>query len=101
MHHVYIVQLMQPVMQVGRFARANPQYVVGKPCVYVGMTGFTPTQRLRNHLDGHRSSSLIRRHGKRLREDLIEGPMTRERAELRERDLAAELRARGWAVWQN
>jgi hypothetical protein len=41
-HHVYVVALSLDVLYEPRFRRANPDYVTGKPCVYVGMTGLTP-----------------------------------------------------------
>lgn len=36
-YHVYVVELSNAVLLQNRFIRANPQYVIGKPCVYVGM----------------------------------------------------------------
>ena len=100
-NYVYVVDLKRSVMQDGKFAGKNPQYIEGKPCVYVGMTGLTPEERFRNHMRGHRASKYVYRYGKRLREDLSERPISRAKAEERERELAAELRAKGWAVWQN
>ena len=100
-YFVYVVQLKRPIVQKGKFARANPQHVQGRPCVYVGMTGLTPEERFRNHLAGKRASRYVRRYGKRLRHELVEGPLSREDAVQRERDLATALRVRGWAVWQH
>ena len=99
-YYVYVVQLQRPIVQKRKFARENPQHVQGRPCVYVGMTGLTPEIRFENHRTGHRASRLVRHYGKRLRKDLIEGPMLYGKARKRERALAAALRARGWAVWQ-
>ena len=99
--YIYVVDLDPAVMQNGKFAGKNPQYIEGEPCVYIGMTGLTPEERFRNHMRGHRASKYVKRYGKHLREDLSEGPMPRAKAEEREPELAAELRAKGWAVWQN
>ncbi len=41
-HHVYVVELSKDVLRVAKFRKCNPGYVNGKPCVYVGMTGFNP-----------------------------------------------------------
>ena len=41
-HHVYVVELDDRVWNHGRFRRANPDYQLGKPFVYVGMTGLDP-----------------------------------------------------------
>ena len=38
-HHVYVVELSRQVLSEARFMKANPDYLGGKPCVYVGMTG--------------------------------------------------------------
>ena len=99
-YYVYVVQLKRPIVQKRKFTRENPQHVQGRPCVYVGMTGLTPEERFENHRTGHRASRFVRRFGKRLRKDLIEGPMSRSEAKQRERALADALRERGWAVWQ-
>jgi hypothetical protein len=34
-----VVELSKDVLHESRFKKANPDYVIGKPCVYVGMTG--------------------------------------------------------------
>ena len=38
-YHVYVIELSKDVLYEGKFRKANPDYVTGKPCVYVGMTG--------------------------------------------------------------
>lgn len=38
-YHVYVIELADAVWNVGRFRRANPDYQLGRPFVYVGMTG--------------------------------------------------------------
>jgi hypothetical protein len=37
-HHVYVVELHSNVLDEPKFKKANPDYIHGKPCVYVGMT---------------------------------------------------------------
>jgi hypothetical protein len=48
------------VLQEARFGRVNPDDDATKPCVYVGMTGLTPEQRLTKHLAG--SLQLVDQH---------------------------------------
>ena len=44
-YHVYVIELSDEVWNVGRFRRANPDYLLGQPFVYVGMTGLDPDLR--------------------------------------------------------
>ena len=44
-HNVYVVELSSEVLREAKFRRCNPDYVDGKPCVYVGMTGLDPDLR--------------------------------------------------------
>jgi hypothetical protein len=100
---VYVVELDREVLKERRFARANPGYVPGQLCLYVGSTALAPEERLRNHLRGHRGNRYVYRYGRRLRPELTSHypPLTRDEAELTERELALELRRRGYAVWFN
>ena len=44
-HSVYVIELDQDVLYEPKFKKANPDYITGKPCVYVGMTGHDPDTR--------------------------------------------------------
>jgi hypothetical protein len=33
-YYVYVIELSKDVLYEARFKRANPDYVIGKPCVY-------------------------------------------------------------------
>jgi len=48
-YHVYVIELSADVLYQGRFKKADPDYVAGKPCVYVGMTGLDPDLRFDKH----------------------------------------------------
>ena len=100
---VYVVELDKKVLESKKFREANPEYVEGKPCVYVGMTGLTPEQRFENHLNGNWANGYVRRFGIRLRPKLYEqyNPMTNDEAKKKEVWLAERLRRKGYAVWQN
>lgn len=103
-HRVYVVRLQNRVCEKKVFLGANPRYRDGKPCVYVGMTARSREERFRQHREGYRSSSWVRRFGRRLfpwawRE--TGEYRTSSEAEEAEVALAGRLRARGWGVWQN
>jgi len=102
-HNVYVVELHAAVRNIRKFAAANPDCRVDKPCLYVGVTGLTPEERFENHKRGIKSSSLVKRHGIRLRPRYYSryNPMTYEDAAAMEVTLAKRLRARGFGVWQN
>ena len=69
-YHVYVIELSPDVLLLARFRKCNPNYVDGKPCVYVGMTGLDPDVRFDKHMAGIQSNSYVRRYGLRLLPDL-------------------------------
>jgi hypothetical protein len=101
-YHVYVVELDPSVLGRKKFAERNPDHIPGKPCVYVGMTGLTPEKRFANHKRGYKANRYVRDYGWELRPDLYPdgSPFTYKEAQSVERDVARELRAIGYAVWQ-
>jgi hypothetical protein len=101
-YHVYVVQLSDEVWNVARFRRANPDYVLGKPFVYVGMTGLDPDLRFDKHKAGIQANTFVRDHGLRLLPGLYAAynPMAYDAARRMEVDLGIALRAKGYGVWQ-
>jgi hypothetical protein len=101
-HNVYVVELDPAVLAEAKFRRRNPGYVEGKPCVYVGMTGLSVAERFANHKRGHKGNVFVLRFGTRLLPELFAhlNPMPYEAAMTMERELAEELRAAGYGVWQ-
>jgi hypothetical protein len=99
-HHVYVVLLDPAVARLRKVCLENPGRDPGKPCVYVGMSGLTPEERLANHKRGDKASSLVKRYGVRLLPELFEhlNPMPFEAAEEMERDVAEDLRRAGYTV---
>ena len=99
---VYVIGLNKLVLKERKFLAANPQYSPAKPCVYVGMTGLSPRQRFLNHRLGIKGCRFVMKYGMYLRPRLYEhlNPMTYEDACAMERELARQLRNRGYAVWQ-
>jgi hypothetical protein len=101
-YHVYVVELSDRVWNVARFRRANPDWKLGKPFVYVGMTGLDPDVRFDKHKAGIQASHYVRDYGLRLLPALYEkyNPMPYEAAREMEVELGIALRKRGYGVWQ-
>jgi predicted GIY-YIG superfamily endonuclease len=99
-HNVYVVLLDPAVSKIRKVQLANPDRDLGKPSVYVGMTGLTPEERLANHKQGVKSASLVKRYGLRLLPELYAhlNPMPYEAAVQMERDLTDDLRRAGYTV---
>ena len=101
-YHVYVIELSKDVLYQGRFKKANPDYVTGKPCVYVGMTGLDPDLRCDKHKAGIQSNRSVLVFGSRLLPKLYEvyNPMPYDGARDMEVELAIALREAGYGVWQ-
>jgi hypothetical protein len=101
-YHVYVIELSDRVWNVARFRRANPDWQLGKPFVYVGMTGLDPDVRFDKHKAGIQANGFVRDYGLRLLPALYEqfNPMPYERAREMEVELGIRLRALGYGVWQ-
>jgi predicted GIY-YIG superfamily endonuclease len=101
-HHVYVVELDDRVWNEPRFRKANPGYELGKPFVYVGMTGLDPDRRFDRHKAGFQANPFVHRYGVRLLPSLyaVFNPMPYEGAREMEVELAISLREQGYGVWQ-
>ena len=101
-HHVYVVELSREVLHEGRFRKANPCYVAGKPCLYVGMTGLDPDVRFDKHKAGIQANRYVQQYGLRLLPDLYElyNPLSYQHACELEVELAIDFREAGYGVWQ-
>jgi predicted GIY-YIG superfamily endonuclease len=101
-HHVYVVELSKDVLLEARFRRNNPDYVEGRPCVYVGMTGLDPDVRFDKHKAGIQANGYVQKYGLRLLPDLYEGfnPMAYKAAVDKEIEVGIDLRSAGFGVWQ-
>jgi hypothetical protein len=101
-HNVYVVELADAVWNEPRFRKANPDYDVTKPCVYVGMTGLTPDERFDKHKADIKANRYVRDFGVRLLPKLYEmyNPMPYEGARDMEVELAIGLQEEGYGVWQ-
>ena len=101
-YHVYVVELADAVWNEPRFRRANPDYELGKPFVYVGMTGIDPDVRFDKHKAGIQANRYVQHYGLRLLPGLYEvyNPMPYDGAKEMEVELAIGLREAGYGVWQ-
>lgn len=101
-YHVYVIELDDRVWNVAGFRRANPDYHLGKPFFYVGMTGLDPDIRFDRHKAGVQANRFARDFGVRLRPELYErfNPMNYALAKRMEVEIAIELRESGFGVWQ-
>ena len=99
-HSVYVVLLDAAVGKIRTVRAANPDRKRKQTCVYVGMTGLTPEERLANHKAGIKAASVVTRYGIRLLPELHEhlNPMPFEAAAKMEVDLAEDLRRAGYTV---
>ncbi|APW48441.1 hypothetical protein [Rhodoferax antarcticus] len=101
-HHVYVVELSPDVLFEPRFRKSNPNYIQGKPCVYVGMTGLDPDARFDKHKAGIQANRYVQHFGLRLLPDLYEAfnPLRYEDAVDKEIEIGIDLRSAGFGVWQ-
>jgi hypothetical protein len=105
-HRVYVIRLKNSVWdKSAKYRKANPQYVHGRPHVYVGSTATTPEQRFEKHKGGGLGTNrFVRRFGKRLMPKEYQHLPTfpeRDGVEQLEADIAKALHSRGWGVWYN
>lgn len=101
-YSVYVIELSRDVLYESKFRKCNPDYVTGRPCVYVGMTGLDPDLRFDKHKAGIQSNRYVQEFGLRLLPELYEvyNPMTYDGARDMEVELAIGLREAGYGVWQ-
>lgn len=99
-HHVYVVLLDSKAAALKEVRAANRKRNPSLPCLYVGMTGLTPEERFANHKRGLKASRVVQQYGVRLLPEFYEvfNPMPFEAAVEMERELAEDLRARGYTV---
>lgn len=100
---VYVVELERAVLDVKRFRIKNAGHRPAMKCLYVGKTGRTPSERFKQHKEGYKSCSLVRKFGLRLVPGLFPAKARLSKAEATalEKSHARALRAKGYAVWQN
>ncbi|MFA5055583.1 MAG: GIY-YIG nuclease family protein [Dehalococcoidia bacterium] len=101
-YRLYVIELNKKVLSNKKFMSDNPDYIPGKPCLYVGQTARAPEVRFQQHLNGYKANRYARDYGIRLYPnivDLLDPFKTRAEAEEAEAKLAKSLRKFGYAVW--
>jgi hypothetical protein len=102
-YRLYVAKLNDQVLEKPQYRQANPQYVQGKPCIYVGATARTREERFAQHKSGYKANRFVKRFGKRLfpwaYRETGEFSCWAD-AEAAEVALAEHYRSMGWAVWQ-
>ena len=69
-YSAYMTDLHRESLKKRKLTAENPDRRAGKPCVYVGQTALATEERFAQHLDGRRSSRIVREFGVRLRPKL-------------------------------
>jgi len=99
---LYVITLDPQVLEHREFRQANPGYIEGMPCLYVGITIHEPGDRFEQHKTGYRSSRYPRQYGIELALELIDGFAAEGLSDdEKEAALADWLRDQGCAVWQH
>ena len=101
-HNVYVIELSKDVLYEAKFKKCNPDYITGKTCVYVGMTGLDPDVRFDKHKAGIQSNRHVKQYGLRSLPDLYEGfdPLNYDEAVRLEIEIGIDLRSAGFGAWQ-
>lgn len=101
--NLYVIRLDDDVLDKRKFREANPDYVEGMPCLYVGCTSLEPAERFLQHKEGYKACKYVRDFGEFLQWEAFAhlNPVPAAEGERRERELAQNLRKKGFAVWQN
>ena len=102
LYNVYVILLDDAAGKTRNARKNNPNRDPRKDCVYVGATIYDPAKRFKQHMDGHWTSSRwVRRFGKRLMPEIYERfkPLPQSKAYILEKELAKELRNKGYTVF--
>jgi len=103
-YNVYVIKLDKEILKSKKFRERNPKLNPKRACYYVGQTSHDPKTRFKQHKDGYKSNSYVKRYGIRLvwRKFKKYNPVkTRKEAEKIEGLLAERLRSKGHGVWSN
>ena len=128
-YHLYAMRLEKSILKKKKFRVENPNYKEGKPCLYVGSTEHVPRCRQSMHQSRrtgtkkdkwtcycglypprnpyhdfiHNPSKFVKGHTKGLLSPwhfVESNPVKKEKARKKEEELAEDLRAKGYGVWQ-
>ena len=103
-YNVYVIKLDKEVLKSRKFRERNPNLNPHRSCFYVGQTAHDPEVRFKQHKEGYKSNSFVRKYGLYLQKRKYKkyNPIqTREKAEKIEEQLTEKLRKKGHGVWSN
>ena len=103
-YNVYVIELDKEVMKSKKFRERNPNMNPRRACYYVGQTSHDPITRFKQHKNGYKANSFVKKYGIRLKPRKFKkyNPIgTREEAEKIEQQLTNRLRSKGHGVWSN
>ena len=103
-YYVYVINLKKEILNIKKFKDKNPDYIEGKPCVYVGQSVHKPKVRFKQHLEGYKANWYAKKFGNFLRKKNtgVKNPyLSRTSVEKAEAETAERLRKRGYGVWSN
>jgi hypothetical protein len=103
-YSVYIIELDKEVIKSKKFRIRNPNMNPRKACYYVGQSAHLPEIRFKQHKEGYKSNSFVKRYGLNLKTRKYRkfNPIkSRKEAEEIEKKLTEKLRKKGHGVWSN
>jgi predicted GIY-YIG superfamily endonuclease len=103
-YNVYVIKLDKEVLKLKKFRERNPHLNPRRSCFYVGQTIHDPYTRFKQHKQGYKANSFVKRYGIRLvwRKFQRYNPIEKRKdAEHIERWLTNKLRKKGHGVWSN
>jgi predicted GIY-YIG superfamily endonuclease len=103
-YNVYVIELDKEVMKSKKFRERNLHMNPRRACYYVGQTSHDPITRFKQHKNGYKANSFVKKYGIRLKPRKFKknNPIgTREEAEKIEQQLTNRLRSKGHGVWSN
>ena len=103
-YNVYVIELDKEVLKSRKFRKRNPYMNPKLACYYVGQTSHNPNIRFKQHKNGYKSNSFVKKYGLWLRPRKFKkyNPIeTREESENIEQELAEKLRKKGYGVLSN
>lgn len=103
-YFIYVIELDKKVAILKKFKKQNPNYKYNSRCFYVGQSAKAPLLRFKQHKEGYKSNSFVKRFGLNLVPEFYEkyNPIpTRKDAEELEKYVSEKLRLSGFGVWYN
>ncbi len=103
-YYVYVIELDKQVAKIPKFRSQSPNFLYGSPCFYVGQSSKAPLLRFKQHKEGYKANTYVKRFGVKLVPEFYEkyNPIpSRKDAEELEEYIACQLRKKRYGVWFN